>query len=164
MCARCRTPARGGRGQVAGRHVVVLRAARQVQDGPGAVHGRLEALAREQVGGDVAAPPGEDAHLVPGGAQQRYDEPAEGPRVGRTRATALMLAACGGTPESEPAAGGDKKITVCSGRSESLVKPLLVTARVPGHAVTVAAGSAVRVRVDGACRVWRDHKRAHLDR
>lgn len=36
-----------------------------------------------------------------------------------------------------------------------------VTARVPGHAVPVAAGSAVSVRVEGACRVWRA---GHLDR
>ncbi|GAA4526227.1 hypothetical protein GCM10023096_59440 [Nonomuraea ferruginea] len=48
-----------------------------MQDGVGAVHGGLDALAREQVCGHVAAAPAEDAHLVAGGPQERYDEAAE---------------------------------------------------------------------------------------
>lgn len=78
----------GGAHQGAGRLVVALGAARQVQDGVHAGDGGLDALTGEEVAGDVgdavrvrAGAAGEDPHLVAGRPQQRDDVAAEGARA-----------------------------------------------------------------------------------
>lgn len=88
MWTRCRTPAPDAARTGAGRLVVALGAARQVQHGPRAVDGGLDTLARQQVAGDVldavrggAGVPGEDPHVVAGGARQRDHGGAEGARA-----------------------------------------------------------------------------------
>ncbi|CAM5356778.1 hypothetical protein SPURM210S_02333 [Streptomyces purpurascens] len=79
-----------GRGadQMTGRLVVALGTARQVQHGLRAVEGGLDALALEQIAGDVldavrggAVLPAEDPHVVAGRAQQRDDMAAQGARA-----------------------------------------------------------------------------------